>query len=111
MIVLSLVERGWQTAREWSLRECPPRTRVVHVIKGTIQPEIRALIRPVAGVEVMAVPRRAFWPLIFSLFLWQACRGRLQTVLVDNLRSHRRVGRWIRWLHRPNVRMQLCESP
>lgn len=111
MVILSLVERGWQAAREWSLHQRPPQTSVVHLIKGTLQAEIRSLIRPVPHVTVMAIPRRAFWPVAFGCFLWHVCRGRLQAVLVDNPRSHRRVGLWIRWLRRPNVRMHLCESP
>jgi hypothetical protein len=46
-----------------------------------------------------------------GLFLWHACRGRLQAVLVDTHRSQRRVGLWVRWLHGPDGMVHLCESP
>ncbi len=111
MVILSLVERGWQAAREWSLRERPPHTSVVHLIKGTLQAEVRSLIRPVPQVELVAVSRTLFWPMAVGLFLWHAYRGRLQAVLVDNQRSERRVRAWIQWIRRPAMRVHLCESP
>lgn len=112
MVVLSLVERGWQAAREWSLNEKPPEVAVVvHLIKGSLSREVRALIRPVRQVELVAVSRRVFWPVALSLFLWHAFRGRLEAVLVDNERSHRRVGAWLHWLRYPETMLRRCESP
>lgn len=110
-VVLSLVERGWQAAREWSPNGKPPEATVVHLVKGSLNHEVRALIRPVPQVELMAVPRTLFWPMAVGLFLWHACRGRLQAVLVDNQRSERRVRAWIQWIRRPAMRVHLCESP
>lgn len=101
LIVLSLVERGWQAAREWSLHQRPPQTTVIHLIKGSLNAEVRALIRPVPMVEVVAIPRKMFWPTAFMLFVWCAGVGRLQAVLVDNARSLRRLGGWAKWIPIP----------
>lgn len=103
MVVLSLVERGWQAAREWSLHQRPPQAAVVHLIKGVLDQEVRALIRPVPHVKLLAVPRKMFWPAAFALFLWYAVRGRLQAALVDNERSRRRLGHWVAWIRVPVI--------
>lgn len=79
----------------------PPEATVIHLIKGSLDAEVRALIRPVPAVTVVAVPRRVFWPTAFILFVWYACVGRLQAVLVDNARSLHRLGRWTRWVPVP----------
>jgi hypothetical protein len=100
-VVLSLVERGWQAAREWSLHQRPPQTAVIHLIKGVLDKEVRTLIRPVPHVKLVAMPRKVFWPVAFALFLWYTIPGRLQAVLVDNDRSRRRLGRWVKWLPIP----------
>lgn len=100
-IILSLVERGWQAAREWSLHQRPPQATVIHLIKGSLDAEVRALIRPVPMVGMIAIPRTVFWPVAFILFVRYACVGRLRAVLVDNARSLHRLGRWTRWVPVP----------
>ena len=97
-IILSFVERGWQAAREWSMQSRPPGVRVIHLIKGSMKSEVRAFIRPIPGVELVAIPRKVFWPMAFILFVWYASWRRLQAVLVDNDRSHHRLRLWSRWI-------------
>ena len=96
-VILSFVERGWQAAREWSLHQRPPQTTVIHLIKGSLDAEVRALIRPDHQVELIAIPRKVFWPAAFLLFLWYAGAGRLQAIMVDNDRSLKRCGLWATW--------------
>jgi hypothetical protein len=98
MVVLSFVERGWQAAREWSMTQRPPGATVIHLIKGSLDAEVRALIRPVPMVRLIAIPRTVFWPVAFILFVWYACVGRLRAVLVDNARSLKRLGLWAKWI-------------
>lgn len=106
MVILSFVERGWQAAREWSLHHRPPQTTVVHLIKGVLEKEVRALIHPAPHVKLIVVPRKVFWPAAFALFLWYAVTGRLQAVLVDNDRSLKRLDLWAKWIPIPVTLVQ-----
>ena len=108
MIVLSFVERGWQAAREWSIHHRPPQTRVIHVVKGSLGADVRAMIRPVSEVSLVAVPRNLFWPVALAMFVWYGWRGRLEAILVDNDRSQRRVHSWVRW--RPTRVLRVHEA-
>jgi hypothetical protein len=95
-LVLSFVERGWQAAREWSLAEERRGADVIHLIKGRLDAGILALILPAEGVRLVRIPRRWFWLLAWGWVAWGVCSGALRTILVDNDRSLRRVGSWIR---------------
>jgi hypothetical protein len=95
-VVLSFVERGWQAAREWSLGEERQGAAVVHLIKGWLDAEVLALIRPAARVRLVRIPRRWFWPVAWGWVAWGLCSGTLRTILVDNERSLRRVRAWVR---------------
>lgn len=94
-VTLSLVERGWQAARQQSLDLAADGVRVVHVTKGRLGRGVRTLIAPQPGVRVVDVPYRLFWPVAWGLALVLRLRRRLAGVLVDNERSLRRVTRWL----------------
>jgi len=96
LTVLSLVERGWQAARTLSLEVQSDRIRVVHVIKGWLSREVRAMIHPTPAIRILAIPRAWFWVGAMVSVAALMCRGRLRTIVVDNERSFRRVRRWTR---------------
>lgn len=89
-VVLSLVERGWQAARECALDIKHENVIVVHVIKGYFS-GARALVIPTAGERIMSIPRVLFWPVVWVCIGVLACAGRLRSLLVDNDRSGRRL--------------------
>ena len=94
-LIISLVERGWQAAREHSLEVKHHEVMVIHLIKGRLSRDIRGLIAPYPGIRLISLPRAIFWPAAWSLIAWAPVVGRLQAVLVDNERSDRRVHRWL----------------
>ena len=107
IIMLSLVERGWQAARECSLDVQQQGISVVHLIKGYVAPEVRALITPYSHIQVVSVPRELFWP-----FAWLYCAGlmltgRLRCILVDRERS---LGRVRNWLWRSGVSLVMVQE-
>jgi len=114
MVVLSLVERGWQAAREYSLKADRSGVRVLHVVKGRVARPVRRLMASSAPLHLLSVARVAFWPVAWSLSVWFSLCGTLQAVLVDNERSFHRVRRWFPgaavpiWerhnAHRPDLR-------
>lgn len=85
--VLSFVERGWRGARECSLAVSREGLTVLHLVKGALEPGVRALIRPVDGVAVRDVPRPLFRLAAWGLMLrpWGARRARW--ALFDNERT------------------------
>ena len=94
-LVISLVERGWQAARGYSLDVQDQKVMVIHLIKGSLSREILGLIAPHPWIRLVSVPRVIFWPVAWGLIAWAQFVGRLQAVLVDNERSDRRVHRWL----------------
>ena len=98
-IVLSLVERGWQAARECSLDLGPQGVCVIHLIKGHVDRSVRALITPKPHVRTLSVPRRLFWPVLWLVCLGLTLTGRLRALLVDHERSYRRLSWWARMAH------------
>ncbi|MBI2104137.1 MAG: hypothetical protein HYT90_00950 [Candidatus Omnitrophica bacterium] len=94
-IVLSLVERGWQAAREYSLDVQREGGGVVHLVKGALSPAVHAMIAPQPRVRVVSVRRALFWPLAWAWCAGLLAAARLRGVLVDNERSLRRVRRWV----------------
>ena len=97
--VLSLVERGWQAARECSLDLERRGIEVLHLIKGRVDPDVLALITPVPNSRLMSIPRTLFWCVAWSCWLWLLLRGRLRIVLVDNQRSLERLYWWAQFTH------------
>ncbi len=93
-LVISLVERGWQAARECSLDLEPSGLVVVHLVKGRLTRSVRAMVAPKAHIHLMDLPRNLFW-----LVAWPACigmqvLGMLRIILVDNDRAYQRLERW-----------------
>ena len=93
-VALSLVERGWQAAREWSIKAEPYGITAVHIVKGRLDPGVRALVKPTAGMRLISAPHHVFWPLAWLWWARLRLTGRLRGVVVDNERSARRLRRW-----------------
>jgi hypothetical protein len=91
--VLSLVEKGWQQARERE-RQAEGEWRVLHLAKGRMAASVRALLRRHCGVRLLGVPKPAFWPAVFALLIAGAALRRPRRLLVDNERALRRLARW-----------------
>ncbi len=97
-VVLSLVEHGWQAARECSLAlECHG-VRVVHLVKGSLDRRLRQLIIPHPTIQLIDVSRALFWPAVYGTLVRWRVQGQLRLVLVDNDRTRQRLRRWARWL-------------
>ena len=96
VLVCSLVERGWQAAREYSLDAQRSELEFLHVVKGRLDRSVRALIVPRPNTRLLSISRRWFWPAAWSILAWGVLTGRLRTVLVDNDRSFRRLKVWMR---------------
>lgn len=97
-IVLSLVEHGWQAARECSLALESYQVRVIHLVKGSLDHGVRQLITAHPTIRIADVPRALFWPAVSGALVRWRLGGRLRLVLVDNDRSWQRLQRWARWL-------------
>ena len=94
--VLSLVERGWQSARTAELQ--PPSPHVIHLVKGRLAPSVRRLAGLSAPVRLVGSFRALFWPLAWGCLAGLRGLGRLQAVWVDNAKSYRRLAPWCRRL-------------
>ncbi|MBI2495122.1 MAG: hypothetical protein HYY59_07820 [Candidatus Omnitrophica bacterium] len=92
-VVLSLVERGWQAARECSLELQPQGMEFLHIIKGRLDRAVRSLIEPWPHIRIISLPRTLFWPVVSALVLGLWLTGKLRALLVDNPRSYRRLSR------------------
>ena len=96
-ILLSLVERGWQAARECSLEAAAAGCGTTHLIKGWVPPEVLyGLTPPQPRIRLVGVPKRLFWPIAWLAAMSVNLSGALRAVLVDNERAAKRVGRWLR---------------
>jgi hypothetical protein len=95
-LVVSCVERGWQAARTWSLEAAARGTRVVHLIKGRVPADVRALIAPAPRVHLVDVPRPLFWPAVALVTSAAWALRRLDRILVDHDKTARRLGAWVR---------------
>ena len=87
----SLVERGWQAAREYSLDAQRSEVEFLHVVRGRLDRSVRALIAPRPNIRLLSVSKRWFWSAAWMILAWAVLTGRLRTVLVDNDRSFRRL--------------------
>ena len=90
-LVCSLVERGWQAAREYSLDAQRSEAAFLHLVKGRLDRSVRLLIAPRPNIRLLSVSTRWFWPVVWSVLAGTALTGRLHAVLVDNDRSYRRL--------------------
>ena len=98
VVILSLVEHGWQAARECSLALERHGVRVIHLVKGSLDHRVRQLIIPHATIRMMGMPRALFWPAVYGALVRWRLGGRLRLVLVDNDRSRQRLQRWTAWM-------------
>ena len=94
--VLSLIERGWQSARTAELEQAP--FSVVHLVKGRLSPSLRRLIGLSHPVRIVSSPRALFWPCAWVWLLGLRITGCLRAVWVDNAKSYRYVNGWGRRL-------------
>ncbi len=95
-LVCSLVERGWQAAREYSLDAQRSEVAFLHLVKGRLDRSVRLLIAPRPNIRLLSVSTRWFWPVVWSVLAGTALTGRLHAVLVDNDRSFRRLRTMLR---------------
>ena len=93
--VLSLIERGWQSARTAELQQAPS-LAVVHLIKGRLSRSVRRLIGLSHPVRLVSSRRALFWPCAWAWFLALRGTGGLRAVWVDNATSYRRMEWWRR---------------
>lgn len=91
-----MVERGWRGARECSLALDVRGVHVTHLIKGALEPEVLAMIRPRPHIRVVAVPRWWFRAWLWGLLIVGSVRGRWAAVLVDHERTGREIAWWCR---------------
>ena len=94
--VLSLVERGWQAARECSLELGTDGVLVVHLIKGSLDAGVCSLIAPRPTITIRNVSKELFWVAVWWLSIRLIAAGRLRALLVDNDRSLRLLRGWAR---------------
>ena len=100
-MMLSLVERGWQAQRECSLEARRDGVRMIHLVKGWVDPAVRALSPPQPGIRLVSVARTLFWPLAWLMATGCWSSGRLRAILVDNERSQRRLRTWVQLARTP----------
>ena len=93
-LVLSLVEHGWRGARECSLILSAREISTLHLIKGSLEREVLAIIEAHPGLRVRDVPRPLFRLALWLVLIGQTLAGRLRWVLVDNDRTLRAVSPW-----------------
>ena len=69
---------------------------VTHLIKGYLNREVLAMIRPYPHIQLMSVPRPLFRAWIWWWLCWWTGTGRLRWLLVDHERTLREVSWWCR---------------
>ena len=104
--VLSLVERGWQGARECSLVLSQRGIAVTHLIKGSLGRDLRAMIQPIPHVRIVDVPRYGFRLAMWWHLLVGSVRGTTRWVLVDHERTLREVRWWCRFFRVTRILIQ-----
>ena len=105
-LVCSLVARGWQAAREYSLDAQRSELEFLHVVKGRLDRSVCALIAPRPNIRLLSIPMRWFWPAAWSILAWGVLTGRLHAVLVDDDRSFRRLQSGMRVVGVPLIRAE-----
>jgi len=91
-VALSFVERGWQSARMLSIALVTERQfRVTHYLKGTVAPEVLAMITPYPGMRIVPVARQLFCVVTLAVLLATLVRRQLRLVIVDHPRTSARA--------------------
>lgn len=90
--IVSVVDRGWRGARECSIQLAGQAVEITHVIRGRLDPEIRALIQPYPHERLIDAPRRWHVVWVWGLVLWASRAGRLRWILVDHERRLQKLG-------------------
>ena len=106
-LVISLVERGWQAARECSLDTQDHGGETLHMIKGYLHRDVQAMIAPKSKIHLLSLPKKLFWLGVWPLLVGYALMGRVRSLLVDNEQAYRRVRPWTRANGVNLVRIQL----
>ena len=88
-VILSYVERGWTAARSRALA-LPQEVSVIHIVKGRLDPSVRALVSSTHPAHLICAPRLMFWPVVWVSMAGGWMTGRLREVWVDNRKSQRR---------------------
>ncbi len=96
--VLSLVQRGWHGARECSLRLATDHIKVLHLIKGTLTPEVREMIASSPHIRLVDVHRNLFRCWMWAILITQSLNRRLHWVLIDHERTAQELAWWCRCL-------------
>ncbi len=99
--MLSLVERGWSGARTCSLDLAGVKDiQVIHLVRGRLDPQTRAMITPYAHIRIEDAPKRWYAVWLFAVLLREIVTGQLRWVVID----HERHWVWLRsWLQRVGV--------
>ena len=95
-LVLSLVEHGWRATRECALAILPGGCTVTHLVRGTVPPDVRAVIRLQPGERLVGVPRPLYRVARTALFAVAALDRRACWVLADNERTLKEAAWWCR---------------
>ncbi|MBI4343605.1 MAG: hypothetical protein HY601_02185 [Candidatus Omnitrophica bacterium] len=95
-LALSLVEKGWHGAREHT-KSLPGGWRVVHLVKGPVDPSVRRLLGLDARTRLVGIPRRWYWPVAWAMLVRWGVTRRLGALVVDNTRAQRRMRPWAAW--------------
>ena len=109
--IISLVERGWQSARVLSIAlvtqtEC----HVTHYLKGRVAPEALAMITPYQRMRIHSIPRWAFRLAAGGVLLGGALRGTLRLVVVDHVRTRQQVRWFLRWWGIPVIEAEIVQQ-
>ena len=93
-LLVSLVERGWQAVRDCSLDAQRDGVHVLHLVKGWLDPAVRAMSPPQPRIRLLSMPRDLFWPWAWMMATGCWASGRLRAILVDNERAQQRLRSW-----------------
>ena len=94
--VLSLVEHGWQGARQCSLELEGRGVRVLHLIKGRLTRDELAMVAPKPHIRLRAVPRWQFRLWVLAGLWRRLASRRITWLLIDHPRTLRELAGWCR---------------
>ena len=84
---LFLVERGWRALRECSLDAGRRGITVTYLIKGSLSPEVRAMIGLTPLMRAVDVPRSWFYVVVWWCLIAGTLGGQLRWVVTDDERT------------------------
>ena len=91
---LFLIEGGWRTLRECSLDAGRRGIAVTYLIKGSLSPEVRAMIHLMPRMRVVDVPRAWFYVAAWLVLIAGALSGRVRWVVTDHERTLAGLAGW-----------------